>query len=240
MAEIELNTFSIVARDPQTGRFGVAVTTKAFAVGSLCPFAKAGVGAIATQARVNPTLGPKGLRLLEHGLSAEETLQELLANDPGKQVRQLGIIDKYGHAVAYSGEWTNAWSGHIVGDTFTVQGNLLTGEAVVQAVAATFSASTAPFEERLIQALEAGQHAGGDKRGKQSAALLVVDTDEFPFVDLRVDDNPEPLKELRRLYALHKTGLLSVYHEWVEGIRSGVVPEGMAKPDENAPSEKKG
>lgn len=221
MIEYDLNTFSIVARDPMTGRFGVAVTTRAFAVGSLCPFAKAGVGAIATQARVNPTLGPKGLRLLEHGLSAEETLAELLAADPGRQYRQLGIVDKYGHAVAYTGEETNAWTGHIVGDSFTVQGNLLTGEAVVQAVAATFSASTAPFEQRLIHALEAGQHAGGDKRGKQSAALLVVDTDEFPFVDIRVDDNPEPLKELQRLYDIHKNGLYSIYHDWVEGIRSG-------------------
>jgi uncharacterized Ntn-hydrolase superfamily protein len=98
---------------------------------------------------------------------------------------------------------------------------LLTSEAVVQAVAATFSASTAPFEQRLIHALEAGQHAGGDKRGKQSAALLVVDTDEFPFVDIRVDDNPEPLKELQRLYDIHKNGLYSIYHDWVEGIRSG-------------------
>ncbi|KEO83667.1 DUF1028 domain-containing protein [Tumebacillus flagellatus] len=229
---MELNTFSIVARDPMTGRFGIAVTTKAFAVGSLCPFARAGVGAIATQARVNPTLGPKGLRLLEHGLSAEETLEQLLAEDPGRRYRQLGIVDKYGHAAAYTGEETNAWTGHVVGDHFTVQGNLLTGPEVVQGVAATFSASTAPFEERLIQALEAGQHAGGDKRGKQSAALLVVDTEDFPYVDIRVDDNPEPLKELRRLYDIHKNGLLSVYREWVEGVRSGTIPKGVAKPDE--------
>ncbi|WP_347338354.1 DUF1028 domain-containing protein [Tumebacillus amylolyticus] len=229
---MDLNTFSIVARDPMSGRFGVAVTTKAFAVGSLCPFAKAGVGAVATQARVNPTLGPKGLRLLEHGLSAEETLQQLLADDPGRQYRQLGIVDKYGRAVAYTGEENNAWAGHIVGDHFTVQGNLLTGIEVVQAVAATFSASTAPFEVRLIQALDAGQKAGGDKRGKQSAALLVVDTDEFPYVDIRVDDNAEPLKELQRLYDIHKNGILSVYHEWVEGVRTGTIPEGMAKTDE--------
>lgn len=232
MAEIELNTFSIVARDPQTGRFGVAVTTKAFGVGMLCPFARAGVGAVATQARVNPALGPKGLRLLEHGLSAEEALQELLAGDPGKQYRQLGIIDKFGRAAAWTGEAANEWRGHIVGDNFTVQGNLLTGEEVVQATAAAFSASNAPFEERLLQALEAGQHAGGDKRGKQSAALLVVDTEDFPYVDIRVDDNQEPLKELRRLYNIHKNGLLSIYHEWVRDTREGRVPENVAKEDE--------
>ncbi|PWK14288.1 DUF1028 domain-containing protein [Tumebacillus permanentifrigoris] len=236
MIEHDLNTFSIVARDPMTGRFGVAVTTKAFAVGSLCPFAKSGVGAIATQARVNPTLGPKGLRLLEHGLSAEETLEALLADDPGRQYRQLGIVDKYGHAIAYTGEETNAWTGHIIGDSFTVQGNLLTGEEVVQAVAATYSASTASFEQRLIAALVAGQHAGGDKRGKQSAALLIVDEDEFPYVDIRVDDNPEPLKELQRLYNIHKNGLLSIYQDWVEGVRSGKVPEDIAKSDEHKKS----
>lgn len=232
MAEVELNTFSIVARDPLTGRFGVAVTTKAFGVGTLCPFAKAGVGAVATQARVNPALGPQGLRLLEHGLSAEETLQELLANDPGRQYRQLGIVDKYGRAAAWTGEEANDWRGHIIGDNFSVQGNLLTGREVVQATAAAFSASNAPFEERLLQALEAGQQAGGDKRGKQSAALLVVDTEDFPFCNIRVDDNPEPLKELRRLYNIHKVGLMSIYHEWVRDTLEGKVPVDMAKEDE--------
>ena len=230
--EIELNTFSIVARDPKTNRFGIAVTTKAFGVGALCPFAKAGVGAIATQARVNPALGPKGLRLLEHGLSAEEVLQELLAGDPGSEYRQLGVIDRYGHAAAWTGSEANGWKGHIIGDNFTVQGNLLVGEEVVQATAAAFQGSNAPFEERLLRALAAGQVAGGDKRGKQSAALLVVDTEDFPYVDIRVDDAPEPLKELRRLYEIHKVGLMSIYHEWVEDVRNGRVAESTAKEDE--------
>jgi uncharacterized Ntn-hydrolase superfamily protein len=232
MSEIELNTFSIVARDPVTGRFGVAVTTKAFGVGALCPFAKAGVGAIATQARVNPALGPKGLRLLEHGLTADETLEELLHDDPGRAFRQLAVVDRQGRSAAWTGAEANGWKGHILGDNYSVQGNLLAGEAVVQAMAAALHGSNAPFEERLLQALEAGQHAGGDKRGKQSAALLVVDTDEFPYVDIRVDDNPEPLKELRRLYDIHKVGLMSIYHEWVEATRKGVIPEDIAKPDE--------
>ncbi|ASS75169.1 hypothetical protein CIG75_09365 [Tumebacillus algifaecis] len=232
MEEIELNTFSIVARDPLTGRFGIAVTTKALAVGSLCPFAKAGVGAVATQARVNPTLGPKGLRLLEHGLSAEEVLQELLAGDPGRELRQVGIVDRYGRSAAFTGAEVNEGKGHIIGDNFAVQGNLLTGEAVVQATAAAFNGSNAPFPERLLKALEAGQFAGGDKRGKQSAALLVVDTDEFPYIDLRVDDNPEPLKELRRLYDIHKNGLMSSYHEWVEATQNGIVLSETVKPDE--------
>jgi uncharacterized Ntn-hydrolase superfamily protein len=225
-------TWSIVAHDPETGRFGIAVTTKAFAVGSLCPFAKAGVGAIATQARVNPSLGPKGLRLLEHGLSAEEVLEQLLAGDPGMQYRQLGIIDKYGRAAAWTGAEANAWKGHIVGEHFTVQGNLLAGEEVVQATVAAFKGSNAPFELRLIQALEAGQIAGGDKRGKQSAALLVVDTEDFPYVDIRVDDSEEPLEELRRLYEIHKMGLMSVYREWVDDVRHGRVVEGTAKENE--------
>ena len=225
-------TWSIVAHDPETGRFGIAVTTKAFAVGSLCPFAKAGVGAVATQARVNPALGPKGLRLLEHGLSAEEALEQLLAGDPGMQYRQLGIVDKYGRAAAWTGGEANAWKGHIVGEHFTVQGNLLVGEEVVQATAAAYKGSNAPFELRLIQALEAGQHAGGDKRGKQSASLLVVDTEDFPFVDIRVDDSDEPLNELRRLYEIHKVGLMSVYHDWVDDVRHGRVVGGTAKEDE--------
>jgi uncharacterized Ntn-hydrolase superfamily protein len=228
----DLNTWSIVARDSATGRFGVAVTTKAFAVGALCPFARAGVGAIATQARVNPALGPKGLRLLEHGLSAEEVLQELLSNDPGREYRQLGVVDKRGHAAAWTGKETNAWTGHIVADGFTVQGNLLAGEEVLQATVAAFQGSNAPFEERLIQALEAGQTVGGDKRGKQSAALLVVDTEDYPYVDIRVDDHPEPLKELRRLFDIHRGGLMSVYHEWIDDIRRGHVPQSMAKEDE--------
>src|SRR4051812_25911689 len=115
MSEIELNTFSIVARDPVTGRFGVAVTTKAFGVGALCPFAKAGVGAIATQARVNPALGPKGLRLLEHGLTADETLEELLHDDPGRAYRQLAVVDRQGRSAAWTGAEANGWKGHILG-----------------------------------------------------------------------------------------------------------------------------
>lgn len=236
MSEIELNTFSIVARDLHTGQFGIAVATKAFAVGSLCPFAKAGIGAVATQARVNPVLGPRGLRLLEHGLTAEETLQELLSADPGRELRQLGIVDKQGRAAAWTGADAQGWKGHIVGDGFAVQGNLLTGEEVVQAVAAGYKGSNNTFPERLMLALEAGQRAGGDKRGKrgkQSAALLVVDTDEFPYIDIRVDDHVDPVKELRRLFDIHKVGLLSIYHQWVDETKSGKVPDAVAKNQEN-------
>jgi len=229
MSEIELNTFSIVARDLHSGQFGIAVATRAFGVGALCPFAKAGVGAVATQARVNPTLGPKGLRLLEHGLSAQEALDELIANDPGRELRQVGIVDKHGCSAVWTGSEAQDWSGHIVGEGFAVQGNLLTGEEVVQAVAATYQGSNNCFAERLMLALEAGQRAGGDKRGKQSAALLVVDTDEFPYIDIRVDDHVDPVKELRRLYDMHKVGLLSIYHQWVDEVKSGCVPDSIAK-----------
>jgi uncharacterized Ntn-hydrolase superfamily protein len=194
-------TFSIVARDAQTGMFGIAVTTKFFGVGSLCPFARAGVGAVATQALVNPTYGPRGLDLLERGMPPDAVADALLAADDGRDHRQLHLIDAQGRVAARSGAECIDWFGHQTFDGFSVAGNMLAGPAVVSETAAAYQASLAlPLAERLIRALEAGQAAGGDKRGRQSAALLIVSTEVYPYLDIRVDDHPEPVAELRRLW----------------------------------------
>src|SRR5579859_2491087 len=165
-------TFSIVARDPQTGMLGVAVTTKFFGVGSLCPFARAGVGAVATQALVNPTYGPRGLDLLAEGLAPDEVVARLLGADEGREHRQLHLIDAHGNVAARSGAECVDWFGHQTHDGFSVAGNMLAGPLVVSDTARAYLASEGvAFPERLIRALEAGQAAGGDKRGRQSAAL---------------------------------------------------------------------
>ena len=198
-------TFSIVARDPATGELGVAVQSRAFRAGAIVSYAKAGVGAIATQAAANQTYGPRGLELLELGLSPDEVVEHLTGSDPGRDRRQLAVIDDQGRVRAYTGSATSAWAGHLEGENFSAQGNILAGEAVVQAMAGAFEASTGPLALRLMDALDAGQAAGGDARGKQAGGVLVVKpignsgrtTDRF--VDVRVDDHAEPFQELRRL-----------------------------------------
>ncbi|MBM3571474.1 MAG: DUF1028 domain-containing protein [Alphaproteobacteria bacterium] len=198
-------TWSIVARDPATGAFGVAITTRFFAVGALCPYATSGVGAVATQALVNPYLGPRALKLLAEGISAADTVAVLLAQDEGRALRQLHVVDVSGRASAQTGASCVEWSGHRTGDGFSVAGNMLAGEPVVlDTFEAYLANSDLPFAERLMSALDAGQAAGGDKRGKQSAALRIVTTEDYPFIDLRVDDHPEPLGELRRLYNVYQ------------------------------------
>jgi uncharacterized Ntn-hydrolase superfamily protein len=197
-------TFSIVARDPSTGMLGIAVTTKFFGVGSLCPFARTGVGAVATQALVNPTYGPRGLDLLASGLSPDSVADRLLSEDEGRDHRQLHLISADGVVAARSGAECIDWFGHQTYPAagFSVAGNMLAGPAVIAEAARGYQAarSDAAFADRLIQALEAGQAAGGDKRGRQSAALLVVGSEVYPYLDIRVDDNPDPVVELRRLY----------------------------------------
>lgn len=195
-------TWSIVARDPASGAFGVAVTTKFFAVGALCPHASGGIGALATQALVNPTWGPRGLGLLRAGASAAETLSSLVASDAGRETRQLHLIDNQGRVAQFTGADCIGWCGHLAGDNFSVAGNMLAGEAVINATAASFAASSKPLAERLLDALDAGQVEGGDKRGKQSAALLIYGSEDYPELSLRVDDHAEPLAELRRLYSV--------------------------------------
>ena len=198
-------TFSIVARDHATGMLGIAVTTKFFGVGSLCPFARAGVGAVATQALVNPTYGPRGLDLLQQGLSPDEVADRLLGEDEGHNHRQLHLVDARGRVAARSGEECVDWFGHEphAAEGFSVAGNMLAGPAVIAETARAYQDALQngePLPERLIRALEAGQKAGGDKRGRQSAALYIVSTEVYPYLDIRVDDNPDPVVELRRLY----------------------------------------
>ena len=198
-------TFSIVARDPVTGELGVAVQSRAFRAGAVVSWARAEVGAIATQAAANQTYGPRGLELLELGLSPDEVVEHLTGSDPGRDRRQLAVIDARGRVRAYTGSATSDWAGHIEGDNFSVQGNILAGEAVVKAMAEAFESANGPLALRLMDALDAGEAAGGDARGKQAGGVLVVKpigdsgrtTDRW--VDVRVDDHAEPFKELRRL-----------------------------------------
>jgi uncharacterized Ntn-hydrolase superfamily protein len=204
-APAEVNTFSIVAYDPDRKEWGVAVASKYLAVGAVVPWAKAGVGAVATQAYVNTTYGSRGLELLAEGKSADEVLKLLTDADPGKDHRQVGIVDAQGRPARFTGSGCNAWAGSRAGEHYTCQGNLLTGEEVVEAMAKAFEAGKGPLAWRLMDALEAGEKAGGDRRGKQSAAILVVrdkggvDGHSDRFVDFRVDDHDNPVQELARI-----------------------------------------
>ena len=193
-------TWSIIARDSATGAFGVAIATRFFAVGSLCPHAQSGVGALSTQALMNPHYGPQGLELLRSGVSAPEVVKRLTAPDEGREQRQLHVIDGAGRIGQHTGKQCVDWCGAVRGDGFSVAGNMLASERVIRETAKAYEGTKKTFAERLLAALEAGEAAGGDKRGKQSAALLIYSTEEYPALDLRVDDHVEPLSELRRLY----------------------------------------
>jgi uncharacterized Ntn-hydrolase superfamily protein len=209
-ADPPVATFSIVARDPRTGELGVAVQSRFLAVGAVVPWARAGVGAVATQAWANPTFGPRGLELLARGETPEAALARLLEEDPGRERRQVAILDAQGRAAVHTGKECLPWAGAAAGEGFACLGNILAGEEVVRAMARAFRETAGDLGERLLAALEAGQAAGGDARGQQSAALLVVReragygglTDRYR--DLRVDDHPEPIRELRRIYELHR------------------------------------
>lgn len=194
-------TWSIVARDNRSGAFGVAIATRFFAVGALCPHAESGVGALSTQALVNPRYGRQGLELLRGAMPAPEVVKRLVAPDEGREQRQLHVIDAQDRIGQYTGGKCIDWCGAVAGAGYSVAGNMLANEKVVQATARAYAASLAlPFAERLIAALEAGEAAGGDKRGKQSAALIICSRESYPDLDLRVDDHADPLVELRRLY----------------------------------------
>ena len=193
-------TWSIIARDAASGAFGVAIATRFFAAGALCPHAQTGVGALSTQALVNPHYGSQGLELLRAGVPAPEVVKRLTAPDEGREQRQLHVIDAKGRIGQHTGASCIEWCGAVAGDGYSVAGNMLANERVVRETARAYEASRRPFAERLIAALEAGEAAGGDKRGKQSAALLIYSTEQYPELDLRVDDHAEPLAELKRLY----------------------------------------
>ncbi|WP_404292017.1 DUF1028 domain-containing protein [Microvirga sp. RSM25] len=196
-------TWSIIAKDPETGAFGVAVTTKFFAVGALCPHGAARIGALATQALVNPLYGPDGIRLLAEGRSAEDIVTILTAQDPGSGSRQLHVIARDGRTAAHTGQDCIDWCGHLTDEGVSVAGNMLVGPAVIEATLETYKHHMdLPFADRLMSALDAGQAEGGDKRGKQSAAIKIWRDEPYPMLDLRVDDHPEPLDEMRRLYGV--------------------------------------
>jgi uncharacterized Ntn-hydrolase superfamily protein len=203
-------TYSICACDLDAGQWGVATQSKFLAVGSVVPWAAPHVGAIATQSYANPRYGPDGLALLATGLSADEVVERLTAADDGREQRQLGIVDAAGRAATFTGSECHGWAGGRIGDSYAAQGNILVSEATVEALAGTFvSTAGRPLAERLLDCLAAAQGAGGDKRGQQSAALLVVEHDggyaslSDTLVDLRIDDHPRPVEELRRLFGLH-------------------------------------
>ncbi|MGL4243560.1 MAG: DUF1028 domain-containing protein [Beijerinckiaceae bacterium] len=194
-------TWSIVAKDPRTGAYAVAVTTCAFAVGARVPFGCGGVGAIATQSFVNPLAGVDGLRLLQEGRSAQEVIDVVTAADPGAANRQIHVIDRDGGTAAFSGDACVDWYGSLADKNVSVAGNMLAGPDVVAKTLETYlKKKSLDFDDRLLTALEAGQVAGGDKRGKQSAAIRVWTNEVFPAIDIRVDDHAEPLVELRRLW----------------------------------------
>jgi uncharacterized Ntn-hydrolase superfamily protein len=207
---LPFGTFSLVARDAATGDLGVAVASKFLAVGAVVPWARAGVGAVATQAHANVAYGPEGLRLMDEGFSAPDAVAWLIANDAQAAVRQCGMVDAHGRAAAHTGAECMPWAGHEVGDGFACQGNILTGREVVTAMAEAYRRHGGPFPARLLEALAAGEAAGGDSRGKESAALLVVRAGagygggNDRWIDLRVDDHPAPVAELMRLLELHR------------------------------------
>ncbi len=207
-------TFSIVAYDPEKKEWGVAVQSKFVAVGSIVPWGKANVGVIATQAWVNTSYGPKGLALLEQGLTAEEVLKLLTSQDEKREHRQIGIVDSYGNAASFTGSKCFDWAGHIIGENYACQGNILVSQTTVLAMSQAFRETEGDLVDKLIAVLEAGQEAGGDSRGKQSAAVMVFkeegayDGGTDKLVDVRVDDHEHPIKELRRVFELYDLSLL--------------------------------
>lgn len=193
-------TWSIVARD-SSGAFGVAIASRFFAVGALCPHARSGVGALSTQALMNPLLPAPALDAMAQQRDPDAALRDLMATDPGRSQRQFHMVDARGRAAAHTGDACVDWCGHAVHPEFSVAGNMLAGPQVLAATVDSYAqGSKLPFAERLIRAMAAGEAAGGDKRGKQAAALLIYDGQDYAALNLRVDDHPEPLTELRRLY----------------------------------------
>jgi uncharacterized Ntn-hydrolase superfamily protein len=210
VARTPVATYSICACDLDAGQWGVATQSKFLAVGSVVPWAAPHVGAIATQSYANPRYGPDGLVLLRDGVSAEEAVERLTSADDGRAHRQLGIVDAQGRAATYTGAECHAWAGGRTGEGYAAQGNILVSGATVDALAETFEATSGkPLARRLLDCLDAAEAAGGDRRGRQSAALLVVERDggyanlSDSLVDLRVDEHPDPLVELRRIYRMH-------------------------------------
>jgi uncharacterized Ntn-hydrolase superfamily protein len=210
MADPVVATYSIAACDLEAGQWGVATQSKFLGVGSVVPWAEPGVGAIATQAYANPRYGPEGLALLREGLSAQEVVDRLTTADEGRDHRQVGVVDGQGRGASFTGAECMDWAGGRTGDCYAAQGNILVSAETVDAIAETFERAQGTLAERLLDCLDAAQAAGGDRRGQQSAALLVVERDggyaglSNEVVDLRVDEHERPLEELRRIYVMHQ------------------------------------
>lgn len=224
-------TFSIVAHCARTGQLGVAVSTAVPAVGAMCPYTRPGVGAVSTQSWVNPYLALQALDLMQNGHAGPRALDLVLARDDAKDLRQIGVVDAQGRAASWSGQSCTDWFGHIVGEGFAVQGNMLVGEATVTAMAAAVRGSQ-PLDlaERLLLAMEAGQAAGGDRRGRQSASLEVYGQEDYALLDLRVDEHPHPVAELRRVFAIASLQLLPfVAGMPKKGAPAGGLPESVTK-----------
>jgi uncharacterized Ntn-hydrolase superfamily protein len=219
-------TWSIIAKDPETGAFGIAITTKFFAVGALCPHGAGRIGALATQAFTNPLYGVDGLRLLAEGRSAPEIVAILTAADADRETRQLHVIDRDGRTAAHTGRDCVDWCGHLADEGVSVAGNMLAGPSVIEATLDAYRrGADLPFAERLMNALDAGQAEGGDKRGKQSAALKIWRTEPYPALDLRVDDHAEPLRELRRLHGVAHERFVA----FVEAMATRANPSGITE-----------
>ncbi|WHZ02366.1 DUF1028 domain-containing protein [Neobacillus sp. YX16] len=203
-------TFSIVGFDPIEKEWGIAVQSKFLGVGAVVPWAKAGAGAVATQSYANTAYGPKALQLMEQGKSAQETLELLLAEDPDREMRQVGLIDASGNPASFTGKACYDWAGGLTGSHFAAQGNILGDEETVQAMARVYTETNGTLADKLLAALDAGQESGGDSRGKQSASLYIVKEKggyggfNDRYIDLRVDDHPDPIKELIRIYQLQQ------------------------------------
>jgi uncharacterized Ntn-hydrolase superfamily protein len=203
------STFSIVAHDPEAQEWGIAVQSKFLAVGAVVPWAQAGVGAVATQSYANTSFGPNGLALMAEGYSAEETLGQLVARDEGCAQRQAGLVDAQGQAATYTGDECHAWAGGLTGRHYAAQGNILVSADTVESMARAFEETRGELADRLVRALTAGQAAGGDRRGQQSASVLVVRPEggyggyNDRYLDLRVDDDPAPIERLQALVDLH-------------------------------------
>ncbi len=196
-------TWSIVAHDPATGAFAVAVATRAFAVGASCPFVRSGVGAVCTQSMTNRYLGPAILDGIARGLPPAAAIEGALAGDEGRGLRQVHAVDRHGRTAAWTGQNCVEWCGSLAGERVGVAGNMLAGEPTVAATLAAWQANPGlDMPERLMAAMEAGEAAGGDRRGRQSAAMVLITTEDFPDLDLRGDDSPQPLAELRRLLGI--------------------------------------
>ena len=235
-------TFSIVARCPATGLFGVAVATAVPAVGSMCPFTRAKVGAASTQSWVNPYLALGVLEAIAGGQGARAALDAALAADEARALRQIGVVDHAGEASAFTGADCTPWCGQEIGEGFAVQGNMLTGPEVIDAMASAFRASAGQkLDERLMRAMEAGDAAGGDKRGRQSASLRVQGAEEYCALDLRVDEHPRPVTELRRVLEIARRQLVPFVEGMPRrGIKAGPAPEAVTSMLALAPPDRPG